>query len=151
MGQVTTVAFDQGIYDPGKRRAAIRRALFRTTKEAKRETKQAMVQSAPRGALYRKRRGAAFIRAHRASARGQRPAIETGNLLNAVSDRRLSDTKRELFIAPKPNPINGVPSSEYAEILQNKMARKIITGKDEKVFQKLLDDNAAKEVAKLAE
>lgn len=94
--------------------------IRRQGKDFKDLTKRRMINSTPTGRLYRRKSGAEFIRSHRASARGQRPAIDTGKLLNSIQDRRLSETSVEVYAG-----------AEYAGYLQSKrLGRRIMDAAD---------------------
>jgi len=100
-----------------------------------------MAKSKPRGRVYySKRKGF-----HRASAPGQRPAIDTTTLYKAVAykvDR--NQLEAVAFIKPLPNPENGVTAERYAEILQTQLNRKIMTKRDASEFKKVLAANVQK-------
>ncbi len=96
----------------------------------KRERQQDMLNGPHTGRLYRRRRGKGFIRSHRASAKGQRPSPDTMTLVNAVSQKRTGDLSARVYIAEKRNPVNKMLASQYAEILQKKLGRPIITADD---------------------
>lgn len=50
------------------------------------------------GRIYRLNAGPGFTRFHQASARGERPAQNTGALINAIDDRKVSINVHEVFI-----------------------------------------------------
>lgn len=120
-----------GIFDKSTRAQKFSNFISRKAKDFKQTTKNRMIQGSHTGVDYEKRpRGANFKRAHRASAPGERPSPDTVTLVNAISDRKLSDTVAEVFIAPKMNPENGALASDYGEILQTFRNRKIMTAED---------------------
>ncbi len=94
--------------------------IGRQGKDFKNLSQRRMIESQPAGRLYKRKRGQGFTRSHRASARGQRPAIDTGKLLNSVNDRRLGPYKVKVSV-----------DTPYAPILQSpKLDRKIIRDSD---------------------
>ena len=116
-------------------------AVSDTAKEFVKSTLDKMAKSKPRGRVYySKRKGF-----HRASAPGQRPAIDTTTLYKAVAykvDR--NQLEAVAFIKPLPNPENGVTAERYAEILQTQLNRKIMTKRDASEFKKVLKANVQK-------
>lgn len=119
-------------------------ALEKTAKEHIESTRSLITSSVPAGRLYKRRRGF-----HRASARGQRPAVDTGHMLSAFRSTKVLRTW-VVDVAETPNPQNGVSAQKYAEILQSDYSkRKIITKKDAKDFEKVLSANVAQAIAKI--
>jgi hypothetical protein len=116
-------------------------AVSETAKEFVKSTLDKMAKSKPRGRVYySKRKGF-----HRASAPGQRPAIDTTTLYKAVAFKlERGALEATAFIKPTPNPENGARADRYAEILQNGMDRLIMTEKDAKEFEKVLLANVQK-------
>lgn len=101
-------------------------------------TKQRMIESKPAGnftGFKDKSDVASRRRGHRASAPGQRPAIETGNLLNAIAEKQVNDTTSEVYILPLPNRRDQVKANIYGWILQNILNRPIMDGSDVKIAQ----------------
>ena len=91
-----------------------------------------MVESKPAGRTerYEGGGGRGFTRGFRRSRRGQRPAVETTTLINAVQMQKTGDLSATVDIAEKINPKNGESAREYAERLQTKMQRKIMVAED---------------------
>lgn len=127
-------------------RARLRGAVVKTARDFGRETVKKIRQSKPSGRIYKSRRKGF----HRASSPGQRPAIDTANLVRSVT---FKETRGELeamvFIAPRPNPENGMSAERYAEILQTNLNRPIMTAKDAKDFEGEFVKNIQKEAVKL--
>lgn len=121
---------DSPIFDRTARSSKVSSFVSRSAKKFKSGTKQKMIKGPHTGSLYEKKRGAGFRRAHRASQRGQRPSPDTMTLVNAISDRMLSGTSAEVYIAERVNPENGTLASNYGEILQTKLDRPIMTADD---------------------
>lgn len=114
--------FDSLIFKPGKRAQVVSNALTRVGKRFKQKTKDQMVRSQPTGRLYRKSAGAGFTRQHRASAWGQRPAVDTTNLVNQVKDRKESQVSVRVYVDDSKAP--------YGKWLQDNLNRPIITEED---------------------
>lgn len=94
--------------------------IRRQAKDFTQLTKRRIIESKPSGRLYARKRGVGFTRSHRASARGQRPAIDSGKLLNSIKDRRISETSAESFAG-----------AYYAEYLQSeRLNRPIMSDQD---------------------
>lgn len=122
------------IFDKAKRGRAFSNFISKQAKDFKVLTKQRMETSPATGKLYGKKRGTTFRRSHRASAKGQRPSPDTGTLVAAISDRRISDNHSQVYIAEKVNP-NGTIASKYGEILQNKRDRPIMDELDARLAE----------------
>lgn len=113
----------------------IRKVVFKTSKEFAEHIRVSMVNSKPRGKRYKLKSGPGFKRFHKASRKGQRPAVWTGNLINAIQQKMVADNRAVVDFAPTPNPRNKKPADQYAAILQFDMGR-IVHGKgDVKKFQ----------------
>jgi len=62
-------------------------------------------------------------------------------LVNAIDDKNTGDNSAEVFVARKPNPETGTTADVYAEILQLKLDRKIMTAEDaSEAQQKMIRD-----------
>lgn len=125
-------------------RKALSVAVVNTAKYYEAETRQRILSSVPSGRLYKRRGGF-----HRASAKGQRPAVDTANLLRSFRTRELSMLRQIVEVAPNRNPRNGAKADFYAAILQFKRDRKIMTDDDAKQAEKVLDREVAKAVRRL--
>jgi hypothetical protein len=111
-------------------RQAVSNALGRIAKDFKNLTRRRIIESMPVGRLYRRKSGAGFRRFHRASAVGQRPAIDSGSLLNAIDDKRINEMQVDVFVARKLNVRSNAYTDEYAERLQSEMKRRIMDNLD---------------------
>lgn len=119
------INFSSQIFDKTARRQSLANFISRQAKDFKDLTKRRMIESKPLGRLYSRRRGIGFTRAHRASARGQRPAIDTGVLLNSIRDRKTNEMTSEVFAG-----------AAYAEYLQSeRLNRPIMSDADAKEAQ----------------
>jgi hypothetical protein len=119
----TIVQLDSKIFDKAFREQTVQNFVSRQARDFKVLTKQRIIESEPAGRDYARKRGAGFQRFHRASARGQRPAIDTGKLLNSIDDQMISPTVAEAFVG-----------AEYAEFLQS-----------ERLDRPIMDENDAQE------
>lgn len=115
------ITFNAPIFDTTKLRDAGSRAVMIAARELRDRTKQNFLDGPQTGRLYARRGGEGFRRFHRASARGERPAVDTGRLLNSVEANRLGDTTAEV-----------VASVPYASFLQDGLDRPILSEQDEK-------------------
>lgn len=116
-------------------KAALRLALSNTSKDFIKDVLGKMAKSKPRGRVYYSRRKGF----HRASAPGQRPAIDTTTLYKAFDyDLDKQDLVSVVYIRPRINPDNGARADQYAEILQVARNRKIMTDRDASAFKKVL-------------
>lgn len=127
------------IFDKTKRRQAVSSFITRQAEDFKNLTKRRMIESQPSGRFYRrstKSDVASRGLGHRSSAKGQRPAIDTGNLLSAVATRRLDENRSQVYVEPRTNSLNKTPADKYAEYLQNNMNRPIMTKFDAEEAQR---------------
>lgn len=125
----TVVRFESDIFDPDRRVQILRNGNIRLAKRFKDVTRQAMIDETHTGILYQPRnpgQGAGFTRSHRASARGERPAPDTMNLVNSLGDESISDTEHKVFVDDSQAP--------YAKWLQENMDRPIMTQGDTDTF-----------------
>jgi hypothetical protein len=102
-------------------RAAGNNALATTTTGFKQSTKQKMIQGPHTGKTYARKSGKGFRRFHRASTKGERPSPDTFKLVNSIESRRIGELKTEI-----------TANTPYADILQEKLDRPIMTEKDAK-------------------
>ena len=142
-------------FDKRTMNAAIRDAVGKTLDEFVDYIKEEQVKSSPAGKLYKRgsfsgRNKIGGVRAsgkgtkiHRASAKGQRPAIDSGKLNRSTRKKRLGAFKGEVTTIAKNK------GFDYAEHLQEKLDRPIQDERDRKVGEKMLADNVEKALAKL--
>lgn len=139
MSNQTTVNLT--IVQPNQLTAALSNALTNTSKDFIKDVLQKMKKSKPRGRTYYSRRKGF----HRASAPGQRPAIDTATLFRAFNFKTDRDELESVvFISPRINPESGTTADGYAEILQVARDRKIMTERDASSFKKVLKANVQK-------
>lgn len=135
----STLNLNSQIFDAAQRKAAGGRAARKAARKFRDETRKKMVFGKPSGKIYERDAGDGFVRRHRASRRGEVPAVLTGNLANkATKFRSVSATSAETYIDTDVAP--------YADDLL-KMERHILTDLDD--AQKDLDHESEKELAKL--
>lgn len=116
----TIVRLESPLFNKAGRSQTISNFVRKQSRDFKNLTKRRMLQSKPTGRLYARKRGAGFTRFHQASASGQRPAIDTGTLLNSISDRRIGAFKAEAFAG-----------AAYAKYLQSaRLNRPIMSDRD---------------------
>ena len=126
--QGTTINLKARIFNKNLAEQDISNSLTTITKLFRRKTVNNMVYSTPSGVLYTKRSGAGFRRRHRASAYGERPAVDTGNLIRAVKDQKISKTQHDVFIDD-----NDAAYGRYLESIR--LGRRIMTKDDGENFQ----------------
>lgn len=144
-----------GIFDKRKLNAALKEAMGKTLDEFAEYIPEQQRKSVPTGKLYKKgsfsgrnkiggvKASGRGTKVHRASARGQRPAIDTGKLNRSTKKKRLGAFKGEVTTVAKNK------GFDYAEHLQEKMDRPIQDERDAKVGEKMLQANMEKALAKL--
>jgi hypothetical protein len=96
------------------------------------------------GKLYKRSGGKNFRRSHRASAKGQRPAPDSGKLSRSTKHKMTGRLSGEVTTIAKSR------NFDYASQLQEKMDRPIQNApEDLKKAQEILDRNAEKAVKSL--
>jgi len=126
----SVLKLDSGIFNRSELKRAISRVIVQTAKEFKQSTKDTMTDSPHTGKKYTRRGGDGFTRTHQASRRGERPAPDSGNLQNAIIDRRTGEFSVSVEIDEE--------VAAYGDILQNKRQRKIMTEDDARIAEKVL-------------
>jgi len=140
----TLIKLNSGIFDKAKRNAAASSAVNKAAVEYARYVPEQQIESKPTGKLYKRKRGATFTRSHRASAKGQRPAIDTGKLLRSTKHKKTGPLTAEVTTVAKDK------GFDYASRLENKMNRPIQNApKDIKAAQSILNKNADAEMTKI--
>lgn len=126
-----------------KLRKALGAAVMNAAKAYEAETRRRILSSKPTGTLYKRRRGF-----HRASARGQRPAVDSATMLRSFRTRQLSLLKAIVELAPNRSP-DGASVRFYAEVLQERRGRKIMTDDDAKKAEPVLEREIRKALGRL--
>lgn len=123
----STFKTDSRIWDANARKVAFGRVAVESARLMKDATRLRMVKSRPTGKVYEKKtRGSNFTRFHRASARGQRPAVDTGNLANkSLKSQRTGELSAEFFVDTN--------QARYAEKLQFELMRQIVNNDDVRI------------------
>lgn len=128
------------IFDKAGRQQGFTNLISKNSREFKRSTQEKMEKGFRSGRLY-KRKGGNFRRSHRASARGQRPAPDTGTLVKAIRQEATGPFTAKVDIAEKVNPANGQLASKYGAILQAQ-GRPIMSESDVAEAQRKLNTEA---------
>lgn len=95
------VELNSPIWNELQRADVVSRCLTRLAKRFKVERIDAMVAGPHTGLLYKPQLGGpgvGFNRFHRASARGERPAPDTTNLINSVEDLKLATLQHAVYV-----------------------------------------------------
>jgi hypothetical protein len=134
---------DSPIWHKEKRRPAFSSVASGSARVMAVATRRRMVESKPTGKVYdRAERGSGFVRRHRASARGQRPALLSGTLANkAVKHERTGEQSAKCFVDERVAP--------YAERLQTKMGRQIVNNDDRRIARAEFNNRARNAVKSL--
>ena len=142
---------DAKIFNKSARKSAFSSVVSKSARNFKESTRRKMVESAPSGRIERYLGGAGkgFTRGFRRSAKGQRPAVETSTLINAIDARKTGELSAVVDIKDVRNPRNGESARDYAERLQTKMNRKIMTKQDVDEADKDFQDRANKALISL--
>ena len=115
-----------------------RTVVLESAEEFKTYLKQNIINSKPSGRTYN-RRG----RIHQASARGQRPAIDTGTLLNSINATLISNTEAEISVTAQDRGFS------YPGFLQDELNRPTINANDQVKAQQILDRKFANKITSL--
>lgn len=123
-----TLKLNNPIWDSAKRRAVISKVVFETGVDFGADVRENMKRSVPRGKIYRRgsitrtatkknavkglrmtTSGKRIVGAkiHRASAKGQPPAIDTAKLYNSIAVQRVSEFRVRVAV-----------NAEYAKFLE---------------------------------
>lgn len=92
------LVFDTPILMTEKSTQIISNGLTRVAKKYKQQTVLDMVVGPQTGRTYARRGGAGFRRYHRASSRFEHPAVDSGNLIRSVEDRKPSQLSHEVYV-----------------------------------------------------
>lgn len=116
------------VWNDQQRAEVVSRCLTRLAKKFKAERVEAMVAGPATGRLYKRKAGGNFQRFHRASARGERPAPDTTNLINSVEDLKLATLQHAVYVEDSKAP--------YGKFLQDPdvLDRPIATLGDAELF-----------------
>lgn len=93
------------LFNNQRRKLLLSHAVQRSAVELESELKQAILKSKPSGRLYKRGKN----RFHRASAKGQPPAVDSGSLINSVKSQSTSPLKASVST-----------NKSYAKTLDNK-------------------------------
>lgn len=96
--RIVTTSFTDPIFNRAAREGVISRGLTRKAKRYKKKVVDTMVQTPATGRVYAKGNATGFTRAHRASSKGNPPAVDTGNLIRSVEDHKTSPTTHEVYV-----------------------------------------------------
>jgi len=86
------------ITNPAKARQLKSNALTRIAKRFKASQKEKMAKETHTGRVYSRPGITGASRFHQASARRERPAIDTGTLLNAIEDQKIGADRHEVLV-----------------------------------------------------
>lgn len=122
------VELNSPVWNDPQRVDVVSRCLTRLAKRFKVERIGAMVAGPHTGVNYKRASGGGFQRFHRASARGERPAPDTTNLINSVEDLKLASLQHAVYVDDAKAP--------YAKWLQDAevLDRPIATLADAELF-----------------
>lgn len=134
----STFKLQSPIFDKAARSQVISKVVRDAAKRFKVSTKEKMTSGTRSGRVYARKRGASFRRAHRASARGERPAPDTLKLLNSIQDKSIGAFKSQVS--------TNVP---YASILQEELDRPIMSERDAEDAQNEMLKNAEEAIKRL--
>lgn len=132
-------------FDGGSLRRSLGFAVMAAAKRFEADTRERIYKSKPRGRRYSKGKGRGF---HRASAPGQRPAIDTATLIRSIRTRRLNELSAVVDFASNRSP-DGVAVRYYTSILQYRRNRIIMTKRDAKLAEPIVKEEIIKAVRRL--
>lgn len=126
------------IFDKARRNEKFKRLPLDSAQNFRGVLKQKMIDSIPQGKVSTRAKGNSFRATTRRSKRGQRPAIQTRNLLNSIYARRTGETSAKTIV-----------TADYAVTLQEDLGRKVMTDNDRKEAEKEFQQRAQKVVREL--
>lgn len=118
------------IFDKAERKRVFGQVAIRSARQFKEYERQQILNAKPSGRLYQRRSGTGFTRSHKASAKGERFATDTGQTLASLTAERTGDLSAVTEF-----------KSKTAEFLLE-MDRVVIGPDDEKEAQRILDQTA---------
>lgn len=86
------------IWDDAQEQQIVSNMLTRIAKGFKQREISLMEQEAHTGRIYKRSKGDGFVTYHQASARGERPARDTGNLIDSVEDQKQSPMAHSVYV-----------------------------------------------------
>jgi hypothetical protein len=114
---------DSVIFHKPEAEQAISNMLTRVAKKYKVVVVERMIEGPQTGRIYSKGNGPGFRLYHQASARYQRPAVDTGNLINSVEDEKIGPYEHQVYVDDGLAP--------YGKYLQSpRLERPIMTEED---------------------
>ena len=125
-------------------RKALSVAVLNAAKAYEAETRRRILSSSPAGRIYKRGRGF-----HRASAAGQRPAVDSATLIRSFRTRQPSLLRAIVDVKPNRGARGRAKADFYAAILQFKRGRKIMTDDDAKKAEPVLEREVQKAVGRL--
>ena len=135
--------FTSKIFDKRAIEQELRNAISRATRAFAAYVPQQQINETHTGKLYKRAGGRGFSRSHRASARGQRPAPDTGKLLKSTTHKMTGELTGEVTTVAKRG------GFDYAAQLE-KIGRPIQHApSDRKKAQEILDREAERALKKL--
>ena len=135
--------FTSKIFDKRATEQELRNAISRATRAFAAYVPQQQINETHTGKLYTRAGGRGFSRSHRASARGQRPAPDTGKLLKSTQHKMTGELSGEVTTVAKRG------GFDYAA-QQEKIGRPIQHApSDHKKAQEMLDREAERALKKL--
>ncbi len=117
----SVLKLDSKIFNRAEVRRALSSVVIRTAKEFKQSTREKM-QSAPHtGSVARQRSGDGFTRGRQRSVRGERPAVQSGNLANnGIVDRRTGELSAVVEIDESRAPYGAILVKELGRVIMSK-------------------------------
>lgn len=135
MGIRSSYQLDSEIFDKTTRPQEFEAFVGRQAKDFKVLTKQRLIDEPHSGEIYARPGGKDFQRRHKTSARGERPAIDKGNLLNSIDDVQLSPTEAHVIVTAERD------GFDYPGFLQEYLDRPTVRETDvEEADTKMLND-----------
>ena len=118
-----TLKLESKLFDKTAREETFRNVPYQSALKFREDTRQKMLNAEVTGNDYSRRGGSGFRRYHRASARGERLAVDTGNLVNnALNATRTGAYSAVTYIDDSVAP--------YGAIQQEEFDRQVMTDED---------------------
>lgn len=137
----TVIKLDSRIFDKTARSQDMSNAVSRAIKRFARYVPEQQEKSKPSGKTYKRRGGTSFRRSHRASTKGQRPAIDSGQLHGSTRAVKTGNFTGEVTTVAKSKGFDYAAQQEkIGRHIQNKpedtkMAEKMLAEEGEKVIR----------------
>ena len=135
----SNLKLDSPIFNRETRNNAFGSAAYKSAQEFRADLKEKMIASIPAGRTVSIGEGKGFDTRFKRSRRGQRPAIQTGRLLNSYRAKKTGDTSAETSVIAETD-----EGFDYGQELQSALGRAVMTTEDVEAAEKNYNANLSR-------